>query len=84
MTISPGFAMVSVWGSHLRFNDDVLWDISPGAIGNLDFEALSDHNVISNYNYLGGEDFSSGHQVDPVTGNVYRYNWLNVVIIQEF
>ena len=49
-----GFAMVSVWGSHLDSNDDVLWDISPGAIGNLDFEALSNHNVSANYNYLDG------------------------------
>ena len=69
-----GFAMVSVWGSHLDSNDDVLWDISPGAIGNLDFEVLSNHNVISNYNYLDGGDFSLGHQVNPITGNVYQSN----------
>ena len=69
-----GFAMVSVWGSHLDPNNNVLWDISPGAIGNLDFGALSINNVISNYNYLDGGDFSMGHQTNPVTGNIYESN----------
>ena len=69
-----GFAMVSIWGSHLDSNDNVLWDISPGAIGNLDFEVLSQNNVISNYNYLDGGDFSLGHQVNPITGDIYKSN----------
>ena len=64
MTISLALQWSPFGGHILDSNDDVLWDISPGAIGNLDFEALSDHNVISNYNYLDGGDFSLGHQVN--------------------
>ncbi|MBW3672014.1 MAG: hypothetical protein KY432_10140, partial [Acidobacteria bacterium] len=30
-----GFALVSLWSSHLDPSDGVMWDISPGSIGNI-------------------------------------------------
>ena len=31
-------SLVSIWGSHLDPDDGIMWDISPGNIGNLDIE----------------------------------------------
>ncbi|MDN5204240.1 FG-GAP-like repeat-containing protein [Fulvivirgaceae bacterium BMA10] len=68
-----GFSLVSIWGSHLDHNDGVLWDISPGAIGNIDsdlfpknYEAYSDF-----YNAIDGGDIGKGHSKNPVTNAPY-------------
>lgn len=68
-----GFAMVSVWQSHLDPNDTTMWDISPGARGNLgmnyptEFEDYPDF-----YNFFGGNDYGEGHPVNPATGEPYE------------
>lgn len=67
-----GFELVSIWGSHLDPSDGVLWDISPGSIGNIPelpstFEEMSDFYV-----FLEGGDPSLGWDLNPATGEPYE------------
>ena len=65
---------VSIWSSHLDPNDDILWDISPGGIGNLDFSNIK-YNVESLkavYNRYDGGDFSNGYKINPITNKPYE------------
>lgn len=68
-----GFSMVSIWGSHLDPNDNVLWDISPSAIGNTDIAEFPTNysEYPSFYNIIEGGDIGEGHAVNPVTGMAY-------------
>ena len=69
-----GFSMVSIWGSHLTPYDGVIWDISPGSIGNADSLPLpskfQDYN--SFYHFLDGGDIGKGRKMNPVTGQPYE------------
>ncbi|MGS2727258.1 FG-GAP-like repeat-containing protein [Psychroserpens sp. BH13MA-6] len=69
-----GFSMVSIWGSHLDPNDNVLWDISPGAIGNTDIADFPTNyeNYPDFYHLIEGGDIGQGHAVNPVTGQPYE------------
>lgn len=71
-----GFSMVSVWQSHLDPADGVMWDISPGAIGNTDIENFptdfSDYP--SFYNFTEGGDIGTGHAINPKTSTSYAPN----------
>jgi hypothetical protein len=69
-----GFSMVSIWGSHLDPSDNVLWDISPGAIGNTDIsEFPTSYSDYPNfYNVIAGGDIGQGHALNPITGQVYE------------
>lgn len=69
-----GFAMVSVWGSHLSPSDEVLIDISPRSIGNISFEALPETFVEFQefYSYFEGGDPSPGREFNPITGQPYE------------
>ena len=72
-----GFSMVSVWQSHLDQNDGVMWDISPNSIGNVDISTFpTSYTEYPNfYNFFdGGFSSSSGHTINPVTGNPYEVN----------
>jgi hypothetical protein len=69
-----GFSLVSIWGSHLDPNDNVMWDISPSAIGNTDistfpttYEAYPEF-----YNVIEGGDIGEGHSINPITGQPYQ------------
>ena len=67
-----GFTLVSIWGSHLDPNDDVMIDISPASIGNISsfpetFEEYKDF-----YNFFDGGDPSSGWEINPNTGLAYE------------
>lgn len=67
-----GFAVVAVWSGHLDPNDGVMWDISPGGIGNVQdlpntLEAYHDF-----YKVLEGGDPGPGHAVNPYTGQPYE------------
>lgn len=68
------FSLVSIWASHLDPSDGVLWDISPNAIGNIDFDNLPtsyvDHPNF--YDLTEGGDISIGHSINPITGNPYE------------
>ncbi|HEY3372852.1 MAG TPA: T9SS type A sorting domain-containing protein, partial [Prolixibacteraceae bacterium] len=68
------FSMVSIWGSHLNPYDGVIWDISPGSIGNADSqsfpEKFSDYSNF--YKYTDGGDIGKGRKLNPVTGQPYE------------
>ncbi|MEM5565370.1 FG-GAP-like repeat-containing protein [Psychroserpens sp. AS72] len=69
-----GFSMVSIWGSHLDPSDNVLWDISPSAIGNTDINDFpTNYSDYPNfYKVIEGGDIGQGHAVNPVTGQAYE------------
>lgn len=63
--------MVAIWSSHHNTSDGVMWDISPGGIGNIpDYPTtLTGHHDF--YDWLGGGDTSRGRTTNPVTGKPY-------------
>jgi hypothetical protein len=68
------FSLVSIWSSHLDPTDGVMWDISPGARGNIDFgnfpqtfEAYRDF-----YDLIEGGDIGQGREINPYTGQPYE------------
>ena len=67
-----GFLMVSVWQSHLDPADTTRWDISPASFGNKGPLPDDWSNYEEYYNYFDGGDNSSGHAVNPVTGQPYE------------
>lgn len=69
-----GFSMVSVWGAHLDPNNNVLWDISPKSIGNIDVSSLptSFEDYSNFYNYIDGGDIGKGHNLNPYTNSPYN------------
>lgn len=69
-----GFSMVSIWGSHLDPSDNVIWDISPGAIGNTDISSFpTNYNDYPNfYNIIEGGDIGEGHSINPITEQAYE------------
>nr|MBS0038036.1 vanadium-dependent haloperoxidase [Saprospiraceae bacterium] len=71
-----GFAMVSVWQSHLDPADTVMWDISPARRGNQAILPPSPEDYPEHYNYFEGGDFSSGHEINPITGEPYPSQWV--------
>ncbi|WP_242135572.1 FG-GAP-like repeat-containing protein [Aestuariivivens marinum] len=67
------FSLVSLWSSHLDPTDGVIWDISPGNIGNMDINIFSDDfaDLPSYYKELEGGDIGQGHSINPITGKPY-------------
>ena len=69
-----GFSLISLWGSHLDPSDDVIWDISPKSIGNInnsDFpEKFENHS--SFYKRIEGGDIGTGHNINPYTNLPYK------------
>lgn len=71
-----GFSLVASWGSHLDPEDDVLIDISPGSIGNLNINTFPEsfEEYISFYEFMEGGDPSTGWDLNPATGLPYEPN----------
>ncbi len=69
-----GFSMVSIWQSHLDTSDNVFWDISPKAIGNIDFNNLpTSYEAHPNfYKFFEGGDISLGRNINPITQQPYQ------------
>lgn len=65
-----GYEQVSIWSSHLDATDGVMWDISPGAIGNAVLPAADDFEAY--YNLFDGGDWGTGYDVNPHTGKPYE------------
>jgi len=67
-----GFSLVAIWASHLGPEDDTLWDISPGSLGNLTAlpESVADYEQM--YDLVEGGDGSQGHAINPHTGEPYE------------
>ena len=68
-----GFSLVSIWSSHLDPEEESIIDISPATFGNIpesdyptDVVGLRDF-----YNTLEGGDASTGHAINPATGQPY-------------
>ncbi|HIM56417.1 MAG TPA: hypothetical protein EYM39_06905, partial [Candidatus Latescibacteria bacterium] len=66
------FELVAVWSSHLDPTDGVMWNISPGAIGNIPRLPETPEGYREFYNLLAGGDPSLGHAVNPHTGEAYE------------
>ncbi|MFT6865405.1 MAG: hypothetical protein ACJA08_000223 [Cyclobacteriaceae bacterium] len=65
------FSLVSAWSAHLDPNDGVMWDISPGAIGNIKSYPANFDKYSEFYDLENGGDHSSGHTLNPVTNEPY-------------
>jgi uncharacterized protein DUF6851/putative metal-binding protein/type IX secretion system substrate protein len=69
------FSLVSIWSSHLdpESSNDTLWDISPASIGNIQVEdyPTTVEGLRDFYNLEEGGDYSTGHPINPVTGQPY-------------
>ena len=70
------FALVAIWSSHFDPADGVMWDISPGAMGNLPELPQTMEDQRAFYDLLGGGDPSLGHPVNPRTGEPYLPQWV--------
>ena len=66
-----GFALVSIWSSHLDPADGVMLDISPGSIGNIQQFPTTLAGYHNFYNLIEGGDAGIGHTINPVTGQPY-------------
>ncbi len=68
-----GFSLVSIWSSHLDPSDGVLWDISPGKIGNLQIDNFPTtiEQLQTFYNQIEGGDISTGYAINPKTNQPY-------------
>lgn len=65
-----GFELVALWSGHLSPSDSVMWDISPGGIGNVQHYPDSFQEYKEFYKSDGGEG-STGHDLNPVTEKPY-------------
>lgn len=63
--------LVSAWGSHHDPNDGVMWDVSPGGIGNNPTlpNTLAEYRTF--YNFNNGGDTGKGRPLNPKTGRPY-------------
>ena len=64
-----GFEQVAIWSSHLDPSDGVMWDISPGSIGNSPLPDPGDYEAY--YDLNNGGDWGNGYALNPVTGLPY-------------
>jgi len=67
-----GFGLVAVWSSHLDPSDGVMWDISPGSIGNNPPLPSNISDYPDFYDLVDGGDPGEGHAINPVTGLPYE------------
>lgn len=70
-----GFQLVSIWSAQLDPADGVMWDISPGAKGNVPVDQLP--TTIEGYRDFyqpDGGDPGQGRAVNPHTGQPYEPN----------
>ncbi len=68
------FVTTAIWSSHLDPADGVLWDISPGALGNNSPFPTSFEDHPDYYNLFDGGNAHNGHPVNPYTGQPYAPN----------
>jgi hypothetical protein len=67
-----GFALVSIWSSHLDPADGVMIDISPASFGNIQYYPTDVSEYPAFYDQLMGGDPGTGYTVNPVTGLPYE------------
>jgi hypothetical protein len=66
------FVLVPIWQSHHDPSDGVMWDISPGTIGNQSFYPQSPAEYPLFYDLFNGLDASQGYPANPKTGLPYE------------
>lgn len=66
-----GFALVSIWSSHLDPSDNVMWDASPAFIGKVENFPQTIVGLRDFYNLLEGGDAGMGRTINPYTGQPY-------------
>lgn len=66
------FTLVAVWSAHLDPTDGVMWDVSPGGVGDIQAfpETLEEYQDF--YKLLDGGDPGQGYDVNPKTGESYE------------
>ncbi|MEL6251954.1 MAG: DUF6851 domain-containing protein [Bacteroidota bacterium] len=69
-----GFEIVALWSSHLDPSDGVMWDISPGALGNTNIDEFPQTiaDLPNFYKEIEGGDIGTGHALNPATGQPYE------------
>ncbi len=65
------FSLVSMWSSHLDTADQVMWDISPASIGNIQSYPTDFAGMQAFYDDVNGGDPGTGHALNPITGMSY-------------
>ena len=66
-----GFTLVSKWSSHLDPADNVMIDISPATIGNIQSYPTTIEGLRDFYDETNGGDTGIGYTVNPKTGAAY-------------
>ncbi len=66
--------LVSVWQSHLDPTDNVMWDISPGSMGNITSYPTDSTEYAAFYDLVNGGDAGQGYAINPITGQAYAPN----------
>jgi len=66
--------LVALWSSHLDPADGVVWDISPGAMGNNTDYPTTVQGLHDFYKPTVGGDRGTGYMMNPVTGKPYQPN----------
>lgn len=69
-----GFSLVNIWSAHLDPSDGVMWDISPGNLGNITELPTSYEAYRNFYDQLDGGDPGTGHLINPFTKEPYAPN----------
>ncbi|MCA9580564.1 MAG: vanadium-dependent haloperoxidase [Myxococcales bacterium] len=67
-------SVVAYWSSHLDPSDGVMWDISPGSIGNTTDLPKTIPALRDFYDELEGGVSDRGHETNPHTGEPYEPN----------
>ena len=66
-----GFSLVAKWSSHLDPTDNVMIDISPASIGNIQSYPTSITSLRDFYDEDNGGDPGTGYSLNPKTGQPY-------------
>lgn len=66
------FSLVSAWSSHLDPSDNVMWDISPASLGNIQQLPDTWAEYRDFYNLMEGGDPGMGYEENPYTGQPYE------------
>jgi hypothetical protein len=66
-----GYEMVVLWSSLLDPSDQVMVDVSPASIGNIDSYPASYEDYPDFYNRFEGGDPGEGYAINPKTGQAY-------------
>lgn len=69
-------SMVSAWGSHHDPDDGVMWDISPGGMGNAPNYPQHPDEYADFYDFDEGGDHSAGYDINPYTNAPYAPQWV--------